>query len=1087
MLKIYQTTDPQVLFERFADDLHATRRGVFDRATVIVPSMTVRDDLDNRLADHHGISALVDAKFFGMFAWALVEQVTGSHAPDSHPPLSRTAMQWRMFAVFAERADMAGENAMDTLIAELTHTLDDPDARLKRLWQLAGQLARLFVRYLHMRADWLTLWGAGQGAQLPELFTPEEWQAVAEQPDWMQAHYRHICAAQQAIWQHCFADAFAARGKRLDDFWQTLADSPVPLPNPLFVYGLENVDADMYAFLERLAAYTDIYVYHQAISTGYFADMVDDRWLRQLRNQGRDEQRDSIHPLLSRFGKQQRDIFRQWIEPEENTARTLIELPACHPEPSTLLAVLQSEIRDLDPNRLQHHTPDPQDDSLRIHACHGLMRQLEVLRGELTRWFREDPTRQPADVLIVLPELDDAQALVRTVFPPSGDYDGHILPARMTGITPPAAQNLWHALEGLYTLPDTRFEAERVLTWLRREEVCAMLDIAPSAMNRLCDALIAAGYRRGLNREQLGNPDDDPRFTFCYALDRLLTGLWMPDIPQYRNTVPQHEDNTEAVAALCRLALHWQHIWRARRDTAPVRHWTSQLHHELMQRFPDATTARRTLELALRDLDGQMTALEAHTPAPAVPLAFVLADIGARLSAELTGSEPSGVMTIGRLGAMRTLSYKLIVFVNANIADFPANPPDDRYDLSRLGHRRLGDLNPEHEDLAAFLDILCHARDALWIFYDQYPAGGREPQLPAQPVQELLSYLNDELGEQNFSAAHLIREHPADPFQSDAPDHPPAPLWQSVREHSRRHDSPRPFLPLSVAAIALDAPLRTPETLDLDELRRPLLRPLAAYLRQHDIAGEHNLRADPVLEPLHLDALERHTLDTRLIDHPDDPRLPYLPLLPAGAAGHILLHGRQEQLRERRARLLTAAGQTDLPPLTAHTLTLDALTLTAPLPPRDSAHLILLPNRKHPKHLLTLWLRHLLWQLHGGRGNTWGAFADDIHIFRPAADPEAQLRAWLNVRQSALQHPWLLPVDIGMAWADNPAAGEKILQKWRNTPYPDEDHAALAFLTRAYDPADIDALILAHAEGYATPLYAPILQHSENFTQTNKK
>lgn len=1077
MLNIIQSTDPDILFESFADTLTRSRRGVFDRATVIVPSMTVRDYLDQRLADRNGISALLDAQFFGMYAWQLVENTTGDRIYPAPPPLSRTAMQWRIFAVYAARLGATPQNAAEQLIADLTATSHELQARLARLWQLAGQFARLFTRYLHMRSDWLALWSAGRGATLPELFSADEQQQNATRPDWMRDHYQRICAAQQAVWHTCFADAYRARHERLEHFWQILAQRGTPPPAPLFVYTLENVEADMYGFLHRLAAHTDIHIYHHAISDGYFGDIVDDRWLRRLQLQGKDTQHDSIHPLLSRFGKQQRDIFRQWIAPEDDNSRHLTTLPAAHPPPSTLLATLQTEIRELNPTLLSHHTPHPQDDSLRIHACHGLMRQLEALRGELVRWFAEDPARQPADVLIVLPELDNAQNLVRTVFPPGGDYDGHRLPARLTGITPPDAQNLWLALEGLYTLPDSRFEADRVLAWLRREEVCAMLGLSPAAMNRLCDALIAAGYRRGLDQHHLGSDDGDPRFTFCYALDRLITGLWMPDTPAYRDTVPQPEHDSHGVNALCELALHWQHTWRQRGQSQAIHTWIADLRQELERRFPAPGNARRTIELALRELDSQTAALETHSPAPPVTLDFVLADIGSRLNAEHTSSEPSGIMTIGRLAAMRTLPYKLIAFIGADIADFPANPPDDRYDLSRLGNKRPGDLHPEHEDLAAFLDILIHARETLWIFYSQYQPGNSEKQLPAQPVQELITYLE----EQHIDTRALIREHPANPFHSDAPGHHPAPLWQQVRQTAAGSRPARPFTPLILPDIDPGAPLDTPENLTFDELRRQLLRPLSAYLRHHELADAPERSADPSLEPLHLDGLARHKLDDHLIRHDNDPHLRHLPLLPAGAAGKTLLAERHDQLHQRRAQLLHSSGHTQLPTLHDQTVTLDNTTITLPLPPRGAPHLILHASKMRDNHRLDLWLRHLLWQQHGGHGDTWCAFADGIHSYSAVDNPARHLRAWLNIRKSLLQTPWLLPVAIGMAWAENNPDDEpgqqRILQKWRDQQPSDRESAACTLITRAQTQEHIDTLILAHAQRYAPDLYAPLIQH----------
>ena len=701
------------------------------------------------------------------------------------------------------------------------------------------------------------------------------------------------------------------------------------------------------------------------------------------------------------------------------------------------------------------------------------------------RWFQADPSREPADVLIVLPDPESAQNLIHTVFPPTGDYDGHHLPARLTGITPPAAANRWQALTGLYTLPDSRFEAERVLAWLRRDDVCAMLAIAPEDMQQLCDALLTAGYRRGLNSEHLGSDDDDPRFTFCYALDRLITGLWMPDAEQYQHTIPLPQDDSAGLNALCQLALDWQRLWQERQRTRPVREWIQLLQSELASRFPVPDNASRTIELALRELDSQLATLDAHSPAPSVSLAFVLADIGSKLASEHTSSEPSGVMTIGRINAMRTLPYKLIAFVNANIADFPANPPDDRYDLTRLAPR-AGDPKAEHDDLAAFLDILRHAGENLWIFYDRYPAGGHDEQLPAQPVQDLLAYLGEHL-----DTSPLIRHHAPDPYQHDAPDHHPPPLWHQVRQRLHEARAPTPLIALAHIPLALHAPLTETQTLNFTSFAQPLLRPIASWLQAHDLALLREPAPDPNLEPLHLDGLARYQLDEYLIADDDDPTLPHLPLLPAGAAGQALLDGRRHELAQRRAQLLAASGATHIPVLHEHPVTLDSHTITLPLPPRGAPHLILHPGKARSKHRLSLWWRHLLWQQAGGEGDTWCAFADGILHYRAVPDPAALLRAWLNVRQHSLRHPWLLPIDIGMLWAEEETPdGERIqhtLRNWRqgllaeaekDANYkglrPSDSADAWGIIARGHDPATLNDYILEYAGHYGAALYAPL-------------
>lgn len=1102
MLYINQSTDADTLFHAFQREYRHHIQDVFSEHTVIVPSMTIRDWLENRIADTQGISALFKAQFWGMFAWQLVERITGDVDYEGHAPLSTAAMQWRMFAWFSTRLEHIDDTPTDTLIKRLISDIShDNDAIQQRLWLLSGQLARIFTRYLAMRPEWLRSWANEQNTELTDLLAdsinPEEW------PDWQRDHYQHIVAAQQHIWHTLFADVFLAREARLNQFWQRLADGDIPpntLPNPLFVYGFESVSVDTIDFLAKLGEFTDIYVYHHTVSDGYFSDMVDDKWLRKLTilNSNDTDHYDSVHPLLSRFGKQQRSLFRLMQPYRDNPDYPHIQftdLPASGSAPTTLLATLQQEIHNLDPELLATTPLTSDDDSLRVHACHGLMRQLEVLRADIVRWLNDDRSRQLADILIVLPDLSSQQAIVNAVFPPAGDYDGYYLPARLTGVTPPAAQNLWTALAGSFNLIDERFDAESVLTWLHSDDVCAMLDIAPEAMTRITHALIDAGYRRGFDhdhiRATLDPHDHDDRFTFCYALDRLTTGLIMPDAPLYaERIVPQSGISMQdlpAIEALCHLANRWREQWRSRRQRLPVNDWLRHIKQHLEQDFAYAanSAAYHTITLSLRELEGQLSALanydHADTPPP-VPLRFVLDDIATRLSSERVSSEPSGVMTIGSIGAMRALPYKLIAFANANISDFPANPPDDRYDLIGVDLDRAGDHRPEHDDLAAFLDILLNAEQACWIYYDAEQNG--EAQLPATPVQELIHYIETS----QPRAAPLTIKHGSDPFHPDESNTRPAPLWHDVRNALDTESHSTPFMALNVPA-ELPA-LNTDEhhNLAFSQLTRQLLNPINTLASALDLYFSGDVDALPTLEPLTLDGLQQYALDDAIInaEHSSNA-LVRLPLLPAGITADILHQQRRNLWAQRQADLLTYSHSSTITRTRETLVTIANHDISTELPDdtqqRTQQWLKLSPCSGRPKHILRLWLQHLLWQAHSGTGNTIIALRDSIIHFSPVTDAREQLTRWLQVLHHSREQLWLLPVDVGYHYADpkrsDKTTAEKLIRDWRNSTYPTDNLAALNLFTRGYSNQNIDELIKATAQQYANALYAPMFAHMQ--------
>ena len=66
------------------------------------------------------------------------------------------------------------------------------------------------------------------------------------------------------------------------------------------------------------------------------------------------------------------------------------------------------------------------DRSVRLHACHGPMRQVEVLHDELLRLFDAVPDLRPRDVVVMCPDLAAFAPLVEAVFsPPTSNHNHH--------------------------------------------------------------------------------------------------------------------------------------------------------------------------------------------------------------------------------------------------------------------------------------------------------------------------------------------------------------------------------------------------------------------------------------------------------------------------------------------------------------------------------------------------------------------------------------------------------------------------------------------------------------------------------------
>lgn len=459
-----------------------------------------------------------------------------------------------------------------------------------------------------------------------------------------------------------------------------------------------------------------------------------------------------------------------------------------------------------------------QDNSLSIHSCHSLQRQLEVLRGMIGRWLNElnpdGSKRHVSDIVVLLPDVDRHHALINSVFVDGQAQDGLTLPAKVTGVVDTSIRQLWEAVSGFYRLlgsDSARFEAPEVLDWLMLPPLYESFGLTHEQMSRGCDLLIQAGFVRGFDEHHLQSSlaaqDYDYRFSFAYALDKLTLGLIMPEAKVNTSLYPLQWpegslaeksvplagislDDAPLIEALCRI---YQGIL-ARRDDHNQRlqaeEWLKQIESEVIHSFFAAVDQTRSMRAIYQAMNGFKSSLRANrhykyysnsealdhdtdigtdinsdintdtninfnttileqrlNDVEKLPLklSFMLDSIEDELESQQVSAEPTGVITFGRFGALRNVPFGLVVMLNMNISEFPNRDRDNRYDLMKAGVSQRGDRFSEDDDNGAFLDALLCARSACWIFYNGQSLTDAHEHLPANPVSELLQFLQGEV------------------------------------------------------------------------------------------------------------------------------------------------------------------------------------------------------------------------------------------------------------------------------------------------------------------------------------------------------
>jgi len=329
------------------------------------------------------------------------------------------------------------------------------------------------------------------------------------------------------------------------------------------------------------------------------------------------------------------------------------------------------------------------------------------------------------------------------------------------------------------------------LDWLMLPPLFESFGLTHEQMSRGCDLLVEAGFIRGFDelhlKQTLDSNDYDYRFTFAQALDRLTLGLVMPEaslsdclyplaqadwpstaLPEMSLPLPQVSlGDALIVEALCRIYTGLVERRDDHTQKMKAEDWLNQIETQVIHRYFGDVDQTRTMRAIYNAMNGFKSSLRANrhyrqyssgdsanreveqklagVEQLPLKLSFMLDSIEGELESQQVSAEPTGVITFGRFGALRNVPFDLVVMLNMNLSEFPARDRDNRYDLMKTTNARRGDRVSEDDDNGAFLDALLCARSACWIFYNGQSLTDTHEHLPANPVSELLQFLQGEV------------------------------------------------------------------------------------------------------------------------------------------------------------------------------------------------------------------------------------------------------------------------------------------------------------------------------------------------------
>lgn len=457
------------------------------------------------------------------------------------------------------------------------------------------------------------------------------------------------------------------------------------------------------------------------------------------------------HPLLSGFGRGTQAFLASVVDATEGDVNSETW---GDDQSDSLLHMLQADLRGKGAQPAAKW--DLTDGSLQFHACHGPLREVEVVQDLILRWLAEHPGAQPREIQVLVPDMESYAPFIESVFRVS--EPNAALPCSISKRPAVSAGAVAAAFVRLMKFHESRMTAPETLELLELDPVRERYGLAPEDPARLRGLVNRAGIRWGRDAEHLQQvvagaqiPDT---VTWRRGLDRLLAGFALGRCAGGEEMIQAGAlgalrvcDEVEADAAnllgtLCTFLddLGETATGIRQRSRRKVSEW-AEFHTRTLERFFRGTESsfRELTEIrrGIKNLCGAAKLAGDPEVGAEVVATAIEAQLGGMAPA---GSSEQNAVLFTPLRSMQVTPRRLIILLGVNEGVFPRADMRPAFDLLAR-QPRYGDRSLRHEDRLAFLEAILSARDRLILTYTGRNITNNKELPPSPAVTELRQYL----------------------------------------------------------------------------------------------------------------------------------------------------------------------------------------------------------------------------------------------------------------------------------------------------------------------------------------------------------
>lgn len=789
MLQIYHSNQLDIHKELISNLIKSNPlSNPFEQETILVQSLGMSQWLQIELAKSLGISANISFRLPAAFIWDMFRQILADIPQEN--AFTKGAMTWKLMTILPS---LLYEPEFKPLKQYLNEDLGK-----RKLYQLSSRIADLFDQYLVYRPQWLESWYKNK--LIEGLSDNQQWQkclwlALIKFTEYLNQPKWHWANLYQQFIQNLNTNVFAH----------------ISLPKRVFICGIPTLPPIYLQGLNALSKYVDIHLMITNPCRHYWGDIQNYTFLEKFewqKLQNDHDQHDTINfkkenlndslfnqegeqsltnPLLASWGKLGRDnlYFLSQLD-QSNEIFAFVSLQS-----DCLLHQIQKDILELEDhsklcltetsynNSFLKRKLSKQDESLTLHLCHSIQREVEVLQDYLFCLFEKDKTLTPKDIIVMVANIDSYAPYIQAVF--NHVSEKPYIPFSISDRKTKQVHTILQVFISLLDLPQSRFTTEQVLVLLEVPTLARRFSICNDDLLLLRRWINESGIRWGLNDENIAmlKLPITGQNTWSFGLNRMLlgyamdsqVGIWNKILP-YNECTGLSAQLAGKLAAFIDLLTSWRSILNQEKKLSE---WLPLCKHLLDDFFKIDEQVEAIFTFILQQWKKTIDTGIVSGYEDRIPLSLIRDELVTCFDDEkISQNFLAGSINFCTLMPMRSIPFKVVCLLGMNDQIYPRSIPPLGFDLM-LEQPQRGDRNRRDDDRYLFLEALNSASQLFYLSYIGYDMRDNQPCNPSVLVNELLNYISQSFylegdGHLNIDDSstrikkHLVTKHTRVPF-----------------------------------------------------------------------------------------------------------------------------------------------------------------------------------------------------------------------------------------------------------------------------------------------------------------------------------